>query len=301
MSYADRYIEFLDADGIFQNDPTDVYSVIKSPEIRDFFKNHIRLNVLEREQLLLKSYISMRQKIDMLKKLAPYGTEQEADLLNGHCAVLEQCMADIYQPNKRSIFVFECAEPYFEDCRIMEMKHINGFFDTMDELIHEIESCFRNSETQLYGYITVLQLPRSGKTRTPFDFTVFWINGSWQVKDIIVDAGHMVKLGFAEKAVRGLDGYSMSELVHFPLPFENGNRLRLQTPFMEGPFYGILDSGCAFPGEWHHYLWNEKNAVSLKNKKNLYTRKNMKNCVSLSSIELSIYSGYSTLDWLERA
>lgn len=34
MSYADRYIEFMDSDEMNRNDPPDVYSIIKSSEIR---------------------------------------------------------------------------------------------------------------------------------------------------------------------------------------------------------------------------------------------------------------------------
>ncbi len=83
-----------------------------------FFKNHIRLDILEWEQILLQSYVSMQQKISMMKELALYGTDYEFGLLNEHCAILEQCMSDIYQPTRRSVFVLECVEPYFEDCHI---------------------------------------------------------------------------------------------------------------------------------------------------------------------------------------
>ena len=47
MSYADRYIEFMSSDEMIRNDPSYVYTVIKSSEIRDFFKKHIRLNVFK--------------------------------------------------------------------------------------------------------------------------------------------------------------------------------------------------------------------------------------------------------------
>ncbi len=154
---------------------------------------------------------------------------------------------------------------------------------------------------QLYGYVTLLQIPRSGKTKTPFDFTMFWMDGEWQVKDIIVDKEYMIQSGFSEKNMEGSDQDNRFMPRHFPLPFENGERLKLQMPFMEEPFYGILDSACGYPGEWHHYLWNENIMALLENKRNLYTRENMEKCVNLSHMEIFVYNGYSILDWLERA
>lgn len=298
--YADRYIEFMSSSERIQNDPSDVYATIKSLEIRNFFKNHIRLNVLEREKIILKSDISMQQKISMIKQLALYGSEQDAALLNEHCGILKKCMADIYHPAQRTIFILEYVEPYFEDCRIKKNRYLNGAFDTIEEVLCKAESDLKNIEMQRYGSITLLQVPRSGKRKNLFDFTISWIDDSWQVKDIMLDEKYLLSCGFSKKAVEYLLIWSFVSLEHFPLPFEEKSQLKLQTPFMEEPFYGILDSGCGYMGEWHHYLWDKKIMTSIENVRDLYTRENMKNCVSLSYMELSLYSGYSTLDWVER-
>lgn len=90
--------------------------------------------MLEREQIILKSYISMQQKISMIKQLAPYGTEQDAVLLDEHCRILEKCMADIYRPAERTVFIYEQAEPYFENCRIEKYQCFDRAFDTVEEL-----------------------------------------------------------------------------------------------------------------------------------------------------------------------
>lgn len=297
MSYTDRYIESMDADEMNRNDPTDVYSIIKSSEIREFFKHHIRLNVLEREQIILKSYISMQQKIGMMKQLAPYGTEEDVVLLDEHCRIFEKCMADIYHPAERTVFIYEQVEPYFENCRIRKCQCLDQTFDTAEELLCQVKEDFKNMEMKMYGYVSLLQIPPLGKNKNPFDFTVFWIDGCWQVKDIMPDKKEMMNCGFSERAI---DRYDWG-VGHFPLPFEDGSRLKLQTPFMEEAFCGILDSGCGYPGEWHHYLWDEDIMTSIGNVRGLYTRENMKNCISLSDIELRINGSYSTLDWIERA
>ncbi len=297
MSYADRYIESMSSDEMLQNDPTDVYSIIKSWEIREFFKNHIKLDVFEREQIILKSFISMQQKINMIKELALHGIERETAVLNEHCSIFEKCMTDIFHPVIRSIFIFECAEVSFEDYYITEYKHIVGAFDTMEELLCEVKTRLKGIETKAYGYITLLQIPQSEKNKNLFDFTIYWIDGCWQVKDIMMDKKDMRRCGVSEETIEQLADYVFE---HFPLPFENRSRLKLQTPFMEEPFYGILDSGCGYPGEWHHYLWDEKIMAAAENVEGLYTGEHMKSCVPLSYLKLSLDGDYSTLDWVER-
>ncbi|MBD5495152.1 MAG: hypothetical protein HDR12_12495 [Lachnospiraceae bacterium] len=213
----------------------------------------------------------------------------------------------------------ECVETCFEGCRIKENRYLDGAFDTMEELLCKAESYMsvgkaakervigelpcktksglKNMEMQLYGYITLLQILRSGKSKNLFDFNIFWIDGCWQVKDIWMDDKDMLSCGISKRAINQLSDRCLE---HFPLPFEDKSRLKLQMPFMEEAFYGILNSGCGYPGEWHHYLWDENVMASSVNVRGLYTRENMNSCVSLSCMELS-NSIYSTLDWLEQA
>ena len=60
----------------YEDNPTDVYSVIKSSEVRDFLRNEAKLDIFEKEQIILHSYIPVRQKIAMLKQLADMGNEE---------------------------------------------------------------------------------------------------------------------------------------------------------------------------------------------------------------------------------
>ncbi len=71
-------------------------------------------------------------------------------------------------------------------CRIKENRYLDGAFDTVEEVFGKEESDLKNIEMQSYGYITLLQIPQSGKSRNLFDFTIFWIDGCWQVKDIMI-------------------------------------------------------------------------------------------------------------------
>lgn len=88
--------------------------------------------------------------------------------------------------------------------------------------------------------------------------------------------------------------YDRNRFEDFPLPFEDKSRLKLKLPFMDEPFYGILDSEPDCFGDWYHFLW-EENIWKLPEDGRDYG-----DCMALSEIELD-YSGYSILDWLERA
>ena len=48
-------------------EPLDVYSVIRSPEIREYYQKNVKLDIWAQKQLILCSYLPMTQKICMVK------------------------------------------------------------------------------------------------------------------------------------------------------------------------------------------------------------------------------------------
>lgn len=269
--------------------PFDVYSVIKSPEVRDYLRNEAKLNIFDEEQIILHSYISVYQKMDMLKQLANIGNAEEAGLIREMHDIFAEYMNQIYHPAVRTIFLLENLEPYLERFRgsifIDENGGLDDVYDTVDEMIAEDLELYSQDGRgmELYGYVSVVQVPQDEKSRTPFAFTLFWIDEKWQIKDIIVyDEESLKAQGFSEETILRFTwaGYS------YPLPFENGSRLKLQLPFMEEPFYGILSSVDA--DGWYHNLYDEND-------------QKREQSISLSYAEISLGSRYSPLDWIERA
>ena len=70
------------------------------------------------------------------------------------------------------------------------------------------------------------------------------------------------------------------------MPFEDGSRLKLQLPFMEEPFDGIISSVDAYG--WYNNLYDENDPER-------------EQFISLSYAEINMCSRYSPLDWIERA
>ena len=92
-----------------QNDPgeslSDVYSLIKSPEIRDFLRREADFGTAEKREIILHSYIPIRQKQAMLKQLADTASEEETGQLDEIHRVLSGYIDQIYHPTIRTIFI----------------------------------------------------------------------------------------------------------------------------------------------------------------------------------------------------
>lgn len=284
-------MEMNDMKDIHEKFPADVYDLIRSPEIRDFLRKEGNLDIYDKEQIILHSYISVPQKITMLKQLACTGNEEEAGLINETHDILAQYLEQIYHPVVRTIFMLENMEPYLKlyqkGIYIKEDSRLIDAYDTVDEMIkRDLELYPQDGQgTSLYGLASAVQVPQDEKLRTPFAFTLFWIDGEWQIKDIIVlDKDDLKTRGFSEDTILRFTHTDGS----YPLPFEDGSRLKLQLPFMEEPFYGILSSWKDCYGQWYHNLYDENDPKRVR-------------VISLTYAEIGITSRYSTLDWIERA
>ena len=89
------------------DEPLDVYSVIRSPEIREYYQKNVKLDIWAQKQLILCSYLPMTQKICMVKQLALQGTEQEKKTLLDACTILEECIGIHFHKGRQSQLLSE--------------------------------------------------------------------------------------------------------------------------------------------------------------------------------------------------
>lgn len=261
----------------------DVYSVIKSAEIREYLRKGDSMDFFEKEQLILHSYTSVQQKMDMLKQLSQTGNEEERKSVNEMLCIYREYTDLIYHPVVRTIFLLEYVEPRWESGKVNRgYQGIWAVCDTLDEVTEELESIFAGEEESGYGYVGVIHVPQNEKVKLPYCFRMFWIDEKWQIKDMRIKDTELETRRISED-IR----YRLEDIVgRHPLPFQNGDRLKIQMPFMKEPFYGIIWSELDGNGCWYHWLnRNEEEGE----------------CVDLSYIEFNYCSGYSTLDWVERA
>lgn len=260
-----------------KNTDFDVYSVIRSAEIRDYFRREDCLDFFEKEQLILHSYTSVQQKMDMLRRLAQTGKPKDRRRVTEMCQIYKRYTDLVYHPTERTVLLLEQVEPVWENGNIYEDRGFIAAFDTLDEVTEELEQICGGIEKEYYGLVTVLQVPQDAKVKHVFRFTLIRLEGSWQIKNLMIETEELRGRGFSKSTIFRFKSW----LEHHPLPFKDGERLKIQLPFMEEPVYGILGNDKDGNGCWYHWLDDWK--------------------INLTYWDFDLCSGYSTLDWLERA
>jgi hypothetical protein len=262
-----------------RDDAFDVYGVIRSEEIREYYRKEDPMGILEKEQLILHSYTSVEQKVTLLKELSRTCSKEESRMLDEMRRVYEKYIRQLRHPDVRTIFLLEYVEQGYDEGRIIVPGVLGGAFDTVEEVEGELTKIYGGVEEMVFGRVTVLQVPKKEKVKEAFCFGLFWIDGKWQVKDFSVREEVLKAQGVSADTVERFCEYSMRH----PLPFENGCRLKLLLPFMKEPVYGILESEKDGNGCWYHFLNVGNESFDL----------------SYSKIDLT--SEYSSLDFIERA
>lgn len=261
---------------------SDAYRLIRSAEIRDYLRKENFMGIFEAEQVILHSYIPAQQKAAMLERLSQSGDEEENRKVGEMCRIYKRYLKLIYQPVVRTVFLLECDDQSWGKDGAAGGSGVAGVFDTADELAGEMAEIYAGCEAEGCGRVTVLQVPPDAKVKDAFHFTLFWIDGSWQVKDLKIREEELEAYGFSEDTV-----YRFGRLtLRHPLPYKDGERLKLQMPFMEAPVYGTIWSEKDGNGCWYHWLDLEGEDGE---------------CIDMSNTEFFLCSGYSTLDWIERA
>lgn len=160
----------------------------------------------------------------------------------------------------------------------------------MDELTTTVADMYRGCEEEYCAYVSVLEVLPGKKSVTPFGFSLFWIDGKWEIKDLQLGCGYeeLREQGFHKDT----DDRFHEHSGHHPLPFENGCCLKLQLPFMKEPFYGTLDSKPDKLGCWYHFFrFRDDDHGSV----------DATGFMDMTWWEIDVSTGYSPLDWVGRA
>lgn len=118
---------------------------------------------------------------------------------------------------------------------------------------------------------------------------MFWIDGKWQIKDIVFYVEGLESQDISEDTIYRLKHTTNLDM-HPTMPFEYGSRLKLQMPFMKEPFYGVLRGEKDGNGRWYYFLYDE-NDMEWEGSR----------FIDFTYLEVGLTSGYSSLDWIEQA
>lgn len=271
----------------------DVYSLIRSAEIRDYYRRENVCDNWEKKTILIQhAYISVQQKAAMLRQLSETGNEEEKRLTEEMCLIYSRYTDMVYRPSVRTLFVVEDTTLWWDESKgeIDENLKFNAVYDSFDEIIAYMEDVYIYEDRDLRGKacarVTVLHVPPDEKVKEVFAFELFWIDGKWEIKSFYPSNDELKQQGFSDDAI---DFFWYGGWQYHPLPFENGCRLKFRLPFMKEPVYGTLESELDGNGCWYHFLYfDDVDGVS-------------GGSVMLTDAEIDLTSGYSSIDWIERA
>lgn len=272
----------------------DVYSLIRSAEIRDYYRRENVCDNLEKKIILIHhGYIPVQQKAAMLKQLAGTRTVEENRLTEEMCFIYSWYTDMIYHPLVRTLFVVESGNLWWDEDRgsIDDNLGLDSVYESLDEVIAHMEKNYvdKGNMEKCYARVTVLHIPPDEKVKEIFKFDMLWIDGKWKIKDFFIDFANKDELMTQGVSNDTIDFFIYNGgMQYHPLPFENGCRLKFRLPFMDEPAYGTLESELDGNGCWYHFLYfDEVDGVS-------------RGSVSLTNAEID-WRGYSSLDWIERA
>lgn len=237
----------------------DVYSLIRSAEVRDYYRRGNVCDNWEKKVILIQhAYVSVQKKAAMLKQLSGTGTEEENRMTEEMCLIYSQYIDMVYRPPVRTLFVVESANLWWDESvgSIDENLGFDNVYESLDEVIAHMESFCTNARKdereKVYARVTVLHVPPDEKVKEVFKFELFWIDGEWEIKDFDINDDELRSQGISDGAI---DFFSFGGMQHHPLPFENRCRMKFRLPFMDEPVYGTLESELDGNGCWYHFLY----------------------------------------------
>ena len=184
----------------------DAYSVIRSEEIREYFRREDCMDIFEKEQLILHSYLPIEKKTEMLKQLSRTGGGEEKRMVAKMCHVYKRYISLLRHPETRTVFLLE-YERYHGDRDEWISGGLCGAFDTVEEAVEELGKAGKGMKKKSCGHVTVLHVPQNEKVKEAFRFRLLWMDGEWRIKDLYVMEEELEAQGVSTETAAGIISY----------------------------------------------------------------------------------------------
>ncbi len=288
----------------------DIYSIIRSKTVGEHLRKNRIFTALEQEYLIRNSYYSVEQKLVWMKQLLEDTVGEELPILTERVRLFETIVQFIYKPDMDVIYMsLEDFNGYSEmDDSDYELSRSlvpdTHYFKTMDDVMKYWSfdaGCSTEFIVRVDMVCTSRREKRSNELEQPVWFTMVNKGGKLRVMNVGIRKEWFLGIGFSEQC---LQDYSINQF-RVPLPFENLSRVKLQTPAMRNPVYGIIDSSKDCFGCWYHFLLCEDSGHDAEAIRKIIvggkTYPNQIEYIDLSYPLLESCGDYLTYDWIERA
>lgn len=277
----------------------DFYDWIVSQEIRDYLRENHRFSFEEKIRLIRSACRPLGEKYDALRTLWEESEGAEKTLAGELVGLYDWAFDQLRRETPGQMFIF--MEELGCDTGGQDTRYhgVDRMFRTYEELaayIKEYESWCHGepfSGVEAIGKAAYIEkwVPVDGGIKAVIAFNLFHIRGQlcfqrfspwWLTQGKESDA-HAEQLGISEDAMFLYE--DDNGMTSFPLPFQTGDLVRLETPDWDGPLYGVLGVFQAL-GRYMNMAYIKDGRLDL---------------LSLSYWEIDLTSDWQVIDWLRHA
>lgn len=270
----------------------DIYSIIKTEEIREYFRQNRKFTILEQEQLIIHSYTSLVRKQEMLCWLRNKAIDGDKEKVNNMVSLYDEVIRDILSPCYRPLFIHQYMEPIYsyseEDISDLfySVQDCFGVYPRFEDLSRHLEEMKAEGEKRRYekqSLAHIIKVLDNGKYSRGLTFTLIEEDGKYYPKDFIVNQEWLHEHNIYEETYQRKQDY----ISEYQLPYENGDHIKLVLPFWKRPIYGVFE----------RYVKNGMVHQSFFLNGQEHTPGNE---LDMSYQDFELSSGYSVFDWVDR-
>ena len=244
---------------ITPDEKPDIYSFMRSAEIRDYMRENKRFSTDDKIQLILQSLNPFDVKLKALQILSEdivSTTECERAAICGLIGYYKTALAEFNNPEKPAVYVLHENRAVSESpANAYKRTHLRcgsyDFYGDLQEIFRDYGDRQEQWEEGFHSTVDI-DLVYAGipnGENNPISCTAAYFDGRLSVFDVSVTDSWAASKGFGY-----LRELREAQLDRYSLPFPSFSRVRLQTPFMDEPVCGILESNMDGGGCWYHFF-----------------------------------------------
>lgn len=262
----------------------DVYSWILSPEIREHLRANYPLSAWEKMQIICGAFRSIEEKETSLRCLLDETEPGEAQICLRKLIRLYGLVAEeLQKTGPEHLFVLPVSRsgPGKTNSLITSDAYL---YDSYAELLEQAEDVCRGPHLGASKWERV-----NGKWESVIGFDVQRVGGASRTTRFRLDDEKEKEWGIDEDTMDlqlGNDELGF-ERIHYPIPFQTGDLVKLDAPMLDEPLFGVMDNVLDLNGT--RYMWLG------------YVNGDHLDALMLSYNLLHYSGGYRVIDWLHSA
>lgn len=244
-----------------------VYDLIHSEEVRDYYKEHDPLDTRGKIRLLSDVYAPVKDKLAYFGELAELSdVRYRRDVLEMK-RLYEAAIHDIENPPERTVYVgdyneeswtfgWECddnedmiswQEPPVLCSSLEEIR--STIIQSRDPHVEPCQTAARLLDVEM------TTIRDDGGSDHGIGFHMEWFEGRFEIMWLYLTDEWLDANGFDREWFRDLSTFTREV---YPLPFEDGTKVRLMTPDMGEPVEGYMDVSMDYQGTWYQFVHRDK-------------------------------------------